>query len=167
MGGADRIALYDYVSEMFFSVLKKLGVTNISDYLDKGFISHHVLPGDVVLVQGLHTFTPCSKSLKAKDLSEAWRRSNGVRVSCIIDVGEATSSSAWSLWLRGQQNVASIIKVRSVMREGGVVQIRGTALAIRDQDEELKRRNYQRRLFDSDVRFCHKEDDAEIEKTEP
>lgn len=164
---ADRIALYDYVSEMFFSVIKKVGVVNISDYLDRGFISHHILEGDVILVQGQHTFTPVSKARAGPDLSEVWRKSNRVRVSCVIDVGEATSGSAWSVWLRSQQKVASIIKVRSITREGGLTQIRGTALAIRDQDDELKRRNYLQRAHDSGFRFRDPGDDVEIEDAEP
>lgn len=159
---SDRLPLYDYVSEMFFSVIKKLGLINISDHLDKSFVPQ-IVEGDVILVQGLHTFSPVSRAKNAPDVSEVWRKSNRVRVSCQINVGEATSSSSWSLWLRGQQNVATILMVRKTFREEGIVHVQGTALAIRDPDDELKKRNYLQRLAESEVLLRQERHGGEIE----
>jgi hypothetical protein len=139
---ADRHALFDYVSEMFFSVIKHTGVLNISDYLDRSLIAPQILIGDIILVQGLHTFSPVKPRIKGADVSEAWRSANGIKISSIINLADATSTSAWCTWLRGQKNVAAIIKVREISRENGEVTIQGTALAIRDQDDDLKKRNY-------------------------
>jgi hypothetical protein len=164
---ADRHALYNYVSEMFFRVLKKLGVLNISDYLDRGFISQHVIVGRLVIVQGLHRFTPVSQSRSERNVREVWRQSNKVKVSGIINTGEATSDSSRVVWLSGQHNLASVIKVRSITREDGVTHIRGTVLAIRDQDDDIKRRNYAQRAYETGFRFREDYDDSDIEDGEP
>jgi hypothetical protein len=87
-GDTDRLPLYDYVSEMYFSVIKKTGLINISDHLDKSFVPQ-IVEGDIILVQGLHTFSPVSRAKNASDVREVWRKSNRVRVSCQINVGEA------------------------------------------------------------------------------
>jgi hypothetical protein len=162
----DRIPLYDYVSEMYFSVIRKIGLLNISDHLDKSFVPQ-LVEGDVILVQGLHNFTPLKRAKNAPEVSEVWRKTNRVRVGCQINLGEATSNSAWCNWLRGQHNVATILLVRKIFREDGIVNVQGTALAIRDPDDGLKKRSYLQRLAESGVILRHQRDDGEIDDEEP
>lgn len=160
--GIDRIPLYDYVSGMYFSVVRKTGLINVSDHLDRSFVPQIIL-GDIILVQGMHTFSPVSKRRYAPDVSEVWRKANGVRISCQVNLGEATSSSSWSTWLRGQHEVATILVVRKIFRQDGLVHIEGTALAIRDPDDELKKRSYLQRLIESGMQMREEGDGSEIE----
>lgn len=164
--GIDRMPLYDYVSNMYFSVIQTTGLINVSDHLDRSFVPQIIL-GDTILVQGLHTFSPVSKRRNAPDVSEVCRKSNGVRISCRVNLGEATSSSSWSTWLRGQHQVATILVVRKIYRQDGIMHVEGTALAIRDPDDELKKRNYLQRLAESGVVLRHQRDEGEIEDAEP
>jgi hypothetical protein len=80
----DRLALYDYVSSMFFNCLEQGHIFNISDYLDRGLLKTQLIPGDIVMVQGLHRFTPVSPRPEGADISRVWRKSNRVQISSVI-----------------------------------------------------------------------------------
>jgi len=150
---SDRITLYEYVSSLFFSFLDRSDITNVSDHFDRGFLNAQLVVGDIILVQGLHTFTPVTPRPKGTDVSRVWRKTNGVQISSIIDLQGATSTSSWCGWLRGQNNICAILKVQKIFRQDGQVMVEGTALAIRSQDQEIKTRNYEQRLAGSGIAF--------------
>ncbi|WP_142303318.1 HNH endonuclease signature motif containing protein [Janthinobacterium rivuli] len=164
----DRLILYDYISSMFFTCLERGNIFNISDYLDRGLLKTQLICGDIIMVQGLHTFTPVKPRPKGSDISKVWRKSNRVNVSSVINLEDSTSSSAWSVWLRGQQNVCVISKVRNIKRVGDNILIETTALAIRSHDDDFKHRAYDDRLWQSGLPFRDEhpdngnEDESEI-----
>lgn len=67
---------------------------------------------------------------------------NHVEVSYVFDRWEATSTSAWGLWLKGRQLVGSLIQVKYMERLDGKLRISGTVFAICSALQGLKRRDY-------------------------
>lgn len=133
--------------------MERRNVTNISDYFDKGFIGAQLFAGDIVMVQGLHTFSESPPQPKGNDCSFVSRQTNRVRIEGIIDRRDATSVSAWSIWLRGQKNTCSIMRIGQIQRDDNILKIDATVLAIRAGDESFKSRDYTKRLAESGVAF--------------
>lgn len=148
---SDRMQLYRYVTAVFRSVLKGAVVWNISDHLDRGSLGLTVVPGDLIFVQGRHIFSQQRPAPDGVQLSKGMRSANRVTVEFVFDLAEATSVSAWSNWLRGQQNVGSLIQVRQIQRVEGKLLITGTVLAIRSAVASLKDRMYEQRLYEAGI----------------
>lgn len=55
---------------------------------------------------------------------------------------EATSSSAYNLWLRGRHSSTSIVRVGTVTQENGRLTVVGTVIAIANGFGQLKTRDY-------------------------
>jgi hypothetical protein len=157
----DRLPLYDYISNLFFSCMQLGNISNISDYLDKGFFSGQILPGDIVMVQGLHTYTPVTPRPKGSEISTVLRKTNRVRIVSTINLEGATSTSSWCDWLRGQKNVCQILRVQEISRKDGNLVIEGTTLAIRSRDADFKHREYAARLWQTGLPYRHEEEDDE------
>jgi hypothetical protein len=145
---SDRMALFQYMLDMLRAIFVDVQVRNISDYLDRGVLGC-LVPGDVVFVQGQHTFTPQSPNPLGSQISQARRSANRVVVSFVFDLSEATSSSAWSIWLRGVGNVGCLLRVQRLSRLGPRLHVECTVLAVRSAYGELKQRTYERRLLES------------------
>lgn len=145
---SDRIPLYRFMLGLLRSVLQDAPVRNISDHLDRGVLAC-LVPGDIVFVQGLHTFTPQPCTSPNVQLSQGRRSANRVVVSFVFDLREATSSSAWSTWLRGTGNVGCLLRVQRLSRADSKLQVEGTVLAIRSAYRELKQRHYEMHLLES------------------
>lgn len=148
---SDRMQLYRYVTGLFRAVMQDAVVRNISDYLDRGLLGNMVVRGDLVFVQGLHTFSPQRPAPLGTQLINGSRAANGVAVNFVFDLAEATSASAWSLWLRGRQSVGSIIQVKQLQRVDGKLHLNGTVLAIRSAASGLKERMYEQRLYEAGI----------------
>ena len=100
--GGDGTALYMYVRDVFHAILEQLTVLNISDYLDRGLLLPLVKSADFILVQGAHQFSPKNRKARGTDQpAQGRRRANHVDVQYAFNLFEATSSSAYNLWLRG------------------------------------------------------------------
>jgi hypothetical protein len=138
------------------AVLAEAPLRNISDYLDRGVLGC-LVPGDVVFVQGLHTFSPQNPAPAGSQLSRGQRSANRVVVSFVFDLSEATSSSAWSTWLRGTGNVGCLLRVQRLSRLGSKLHIECTVLAIRSSYGELKQRMYELHLLESNLPFGNEE----------
>ena len=147
----NRQSLYGYVHGMLKAVLNEATVRNISDYLDRGLVGCDFVPGDLVFVQGSHTFAPQKPAPTGLQLSKGVRRVNGVVVSFVFDLSEATSASAWSLWLRGRENIGSLLRVQRVQRLDGKLCVECTVLAIRSASTGLKERMYELKLYQSGI----------------
>lgn len=156
---SDRVPLYVFMLELLRSVLRDAPVRNISDYLDRGVLGC-LVPGDIVFVQGHHTFAPQPSALPDVQLSQGRRSANRVVVSFVFDLREATSSSAWSMWLRGTGNVGCLLRVQRLSRAESKLHIEGTVLAIRSAYYELKDRHYELHLLESGL-LQKPEDDSE------
>lgn len=145
---SDRAPLFRFMLGLLRAVLAEAPLRNISDYLDRGVLAC-LVPGDVVFVQGLHTFTPQSPAPAGSQLSRGQRSANRVVVSFVFDLSEATSSSAWSTWLRGTGNVGCLLRVQRLSRLGPKLHIECTVLAMRSAYGELKQRMYELHLLES------------------
>lgn len=145
---SDRAPLFRFMLGLLRAVLAEAPLRNISDYLDRGVLGC-LAPGDVVFVQGLHTFTPQSPAPAGSQLSRGQRSANRVVVSFVFDLSETTSSSAWSTWLRGTGNVGCLLRVQRLSRLGPKLHIECTVLAIRSAYRELKQRMYELHLLES------------------
>ena len=87
---SDRAPLFRFMLGLLRAVLAEAPLRNISDYLDRGVLGC-LVPGDVVFVQGLHTFTPQSPAPAGSQLSRGQRSANRVVISFVFDLSEATS----------------------------------------------------------------------------
>lgn len=145
---SDRAPLFRFMLGLLRAVLAEAPLRNISDYLDRGVLGC-LAPGDVVFVQGLHTFTPQSPAPAGSQLSRGQRSANRVVVSFVFDLSEATSPSAWSTWLRGTGNVGCLLRIQRLSRLGPKLHIECTVLAIRSAYRELKQRMYELHLLES------------------
>lgn len=148
---SDRRHLYFYVKEVFANLMDGLVVRNISDLLDRGILSDAIVEGDIVYVQGIHQFSSFRPMPAGTQLSRGKRSANRVSVEYVFDLAEATSGSAWSLWLRGAQSVGSLVQVKRITRINGKLSIIGTVLAIRSALEGLKKRSYHDSLLESGI----------------
>lgn len=155
---SDRAQLFRFMLGLLRTVLAEAPLRNISDYLDRGVMGC-LVPGDIVFVQGLHTFSPQSPAPAGSQLSRGRRSANRVVVSFVFDLSEATSSSAWCTWLRGTGNVGCLLRVQRLSRLGTKVHVECTVLAIRSSYIELKQRNYELHLLESGLPSEREEDD--------
>lgn len=146
---SDGMSLYRYMKEVLHAVLALATVRNISDDLDRSVLNQVIVPGDIVFVQGLHSFTDVQPNPSQVQLVRGTRSANRVEISFVFDRAEATSSSAWSHWLRGRHGVGSLIQVKQLERAGNKLQIVGTVLAMRTALEALKERMYELRLYEA------------------
>ena len=141
--GGDGTALYMYVRDVFHAILEQLTVLNISDYLDRGLLLPLVKSGDFILVQGAHQFSPKNRKARGTDQpAQGRRRANHVDVQYAFNLFEATSSSAYNLWLRGRHSSTSIVRVGTVTQENGRLTVVGTVIAIANGFGQLKTRDY-------------------------
>lgn len=154
---SDRVQLFRYMLGLLRAVLAEAPLRNISDYLDRGVLGC-LVPGDVVFVQGLHSFLPQSPAPAGSQLSRGQRSANRVVVSFVFDLSEATSSSAWSTWLRGTGNVGCLLRVQRLSRLGIKLHIECTVLAIRSSYPDLKQRMYELHLLESGLPLSNEED---------
>lgn len=157
---SDRAQLFRFMLGLLRAVLAEAPLRNISDYLDRGVLGC-LVPGDVVFVQGLHIFSPQSPAPEGSQLSRGQRSANRVVVSFVFDLSEATSSSAWSTWLRGTGNVGCLLRVQRLSRLGTKLHIECTVLAIRSSYFELKHRMYELRLLESGLPLRNEEGDEQ------
>ena len=153
---SDRIHLFRFMLNLFRSVLSEVPIRNVSDHLDRGVMGC-LVPGDIVFVQGVHTFTPQSPAPPNSQLSKGIRSANRVVVSFVFDLSEATSVSAWSIWLRGHGNVGSLLRIQRVSRVDDKLYIECTVLAIRSSVQDLKHRAYEQHLLESGLPHMYKE----------
>ncbi|HLO93276.1 MAG TPA: HNH endonuclease signature motif containing protein, partial [Burkholderiaceae bacterium] len=145
---ADRDLLFRFTRELLNAVLGQASVRNISDHLDRGTLGC-LVEGDIIYVQGRHSFTPQTPAPAGSQLSRGTRSANRVVITFVFDLCEATSNSAWAVWLRGSGNVCTILRVQRLSRRGDQLQVECTALAIRSPSPELKHRAYEQRLLEA------------------
>lgn len=157
---SDRAQLFRFMLGLLRAVLAEAPLRNISDYLDRGVLGC-LVAGDVVFVQGFYTFSPQSPAPAGCQLSRGQRSANRVVVSFVFDLSEATSSSAWSTWLRGTGNVGCLLRVQRLSRLGHKLHIECTVLAIRSSYGELKQRMYELHLLESGLPLSNGEGDEQ------
>ena len=149
--GPNILFRYFYVSEVLNAVVQKLPIINVSDYLDKGVLGFALVPGDFIFVQGAHVFSPTTDKKDGQgrgQICEGVRRANNVEVRFTFDRWEASSSSAKNCWLVSTKNQGSLVHVKDLAREDGVLIIRGTVLGICSNLGDLKKREYAQRWLD-------------------
>lgn len=163
---SDGMSLYRYMREVLHAVLAVATVRNISDDLDRSVLNQVIVPGDIVFVQGLHSFTDVQPIPSKVQLVRGTRSANRVEISFVFDRAEATSSSAWSNWLRSRHGVGSLIQVKQLDRAGNKLQIVGTVLAIRTALEALKERMYELRLYEAGLGLRDDGDEVDFSEFE-
>lgn len=148
---SDGRPLYRYVKNVLRAVLEHANLRNLSDHLDRSVLRAVIVENDLIFVQGVHSFTDLEPAPGGRQPTRGVRSVNHVEVSFVFDRVEATSMSAWSLWLRGRNNVGSLIQVKQLERKDGGLQIAGTILAICASAEGLKERMYELSLYQSGI----------------
>lgn len=143
--GGDGLPMYLYVRDVMHNVLEHLSVLNISNSLDRSVLKSLLKPGMFVLVQGLHTFKSAENYIN-KDgpgqIASGRRTTNNVSVEYSFDLYEGTSVSAISVWLRGSQDITSLLRVGSLSSEGGKLTVNCTVLGIAQGFYTFKTREY-------------------------
>lgn len=146
--GSHGMALYRYSKAMLYKLLSCASVRNISDDLDRGPLKSAVLPGDLIYVQGRHIFEDILHAPTNMQAVSARRSANRVEITFNFDRREATSNSAWTGWLRGAQDIGSLVQVKTLKRgDGGKLHISGTVIGMRTALEGLKTRTYEAGLY--------------------
>lgn len=148
-GDLDSIPLYRYMRSVLYAFLEHATVRNISDDLDRGVLKTLVVEGDLIYVQGLHIFSDVQSGPRNAQPVNGRRSANKVEIAFVFDRREATSTSAWTAWLRGSHGVGSLLQVKQVNRNGDRLRILGTVIAIRTALEGLKERAYEVGLYKS------------------
>lgn len=146
--GSHGMALYRYAKAMLYELLSCTAVRNISDDLDRGPLKAAVLPGDLIYVQGRHIFEDILQAPANMQAVRARRSANRVEITFDFSRREATSNSAWTNWLRGAQDIGSLVQVKSLKRgDRGKLHIIGTVIGMRNALEGLKTRTYEAGLY--------------------
>lgn len=143
--GGDGLPLYLYVRDVMHNVLERLSVLNISNSLDRSVLKSLLKPGMFVLVQGLHTFKSAENYINRDgpgQIASGRRTTNNVSVEYSFDLYEGTSVSAISVWLRGSQDITSLLRVGSLSSEGGKLTVNCTVLGIAQGFYTFKTREY-------------------------
>lgn len=141
-GGNGRL-LYAYMRDVLHRVMGQISIVNMSDHLDRGAPMILLAPGDFLFVQGAHNFKKQNELGHGPgQISSGIRQANGVAIKYVFDRWEATSTSAWGLWLLGRQSVGSLVHVKTLAREDGQIVIQGTVLGISNGHSSLKARDY-------------------------
>lgn len=157
--GLNRTQLYWYMKEMLYALPDRAFLRNISNDLDRGLLRSVVIAGDLVYLQGSHIFSDVRAPSSDVQLVTGCRSANKVEVTFVFDRREATSTSAWTSWLRGTHAVGSLIQVKNVERTGDHLHISGTVIAMRTALQELKTRTYESGLYRSGLLGAQATDD--------
>lgn len=135
--------VYHYMEDLINTLLGKIDVINVSDYLEPIQIRALARPMDLIFVQGAHYFSSLTTSDKGQgQIRKGHRQVGSVRVEYVFDAWEATSASAWAVWLSGRQSAGSLCHVKSVDNEDGITVVKCTVLAIAFGLREMKTREY-------------------------
>lgn len=141
--GKNSILMYWYARELFFEVLSKLSVTNVSDRFDKCDLGNTVITNDVIYIEGAFTFKLLNNLSNGADQTvQATRSANSIKIIFSFDRWFATSTSAHTTWLSGRQVVGCFCKVRNIEREDGKIIIKCSVLAICSELNGLRNRSY-------------------------
>lgn len=141
--GPHNLVRMFYVSDILNGLIARLLIVNISDHLDKGTLAFAIVPGDFIYVQGAHVFSPITTVKKGRgQICRGLRRANKVEIRFVFDRWEASSSSAANCWLVGTQNQGSLVQVKDISRDDGMLIIQGTVLGICSNFGDLKKREY-------------------------
>ena len=141
--GGDGGSLYAYLSEILDRVISSASIMNISDDLDRRLLSAVLEPRHLIFLQGAFKFAEQTDVLRGQgQTTEMYRQTNGVRVTCTFDRWEATSNSSWSVYLKGSQEAAALLRVVSLNSDGGVLVVQASVIAISAPQHDLKHREY-------------------------
>lgn len=163
--GGEGMTLYAFAKDVIEAVLAKTRIVNISDNLDRTTLPPLLGIGDIVFVQGAHDFKLESDFKRGAGQSvRGVRRANHIRVEFVIDRWEATSNSAWGMWLSGRQSVGTLLQLKTIDRNGDVMILRGTAIGILNGAQTLKTRGYEGSM--GHQRFYDPGEDEELEPFE-
>ena len=154
--GGDGTTLYRYVRDVLEAIFSRVTILNVSDLLNRGLLAALTKPGDFILLQGLTSFSQPKRAVEPSgpgQTATGTRTANNVKVSFHIDRWEATSSSARTVWLRGSNAVATVIRLAKIEAKKGKTEVQGTALAIAHGLDEMKTREYSNMPFRRGVEF--------------
>ncbi len=134
---------YWYARDLFFAVLEKLSIINISDRLDRDDLGITLVKNDIIYLEGAFSFKQENKITRGQDqIVTGTRSANSIRVQFVFDRWYATSTSASTVWLSGRSAVGSFCKVGEVSRENGKLVVACTVLAICAELPGLRHREY-------------------------
>lgn len=141
--GGDGILLYEYMRDVVEMVFARTSIFSLSDDLAPGFLWRVVQPGDLILVQGQHTFKSLSRERSGPGQACAVHLQTGrVQVSFTIDRWESVSNSSWAAWLFGVKHAASVVRIAHVEREDNHLHLQCTGMAVGSPLQGLSTRHY-------------------------
>ena len=160
--GEHGMSLYAYGRSILNEVLDQLSALNISDDLDRGFLTAVVKRGHFLVVQGSFVF---KRLVPWKDgpgqTLLGTRKANGVEIYFTADRWEATSNSARCCWLGGRQDAVCLLRVMSIGYEAENLRIGTTALAIGASLPGLRTREYANVPYRAGYYMLSEEDEDE------
>jgi hypothetical protein len=140
---ADGMFLYPYVFEVVKRVLKDTPIINVSDHLDRGWLRRILRHGDIICLQGAHTFKRHSNvTSPQKDKVMVTRKLKDIEFIYSIDLWDSTSNSARGVHLTGRKSAMSLAKVKTLNEDGPLLSVTCSAIAIGSGFESLKTRDY-------------------------
>lgn len=132
-----------YLNFLMRGYLRDLPLLNISDLLTPSECLPLIFSEQIVFLQGAFYFKSLSKEHKRPGQTvQGYRQVRGLRFEFTFDKWLATSSSAGACWLAGRQNAGTLLRIRTIVREGDTVRVLCTLLAASYGTESLKQREY-------------------------
>ncbi len=141
--GGDGLRIYFYMKEVIDELLQKLVIKDLTNRLSKSEVSSFIDEGDIISVQGAHTFKKeHKKNSGTNQLCSGHRRANDVEINYIFDRWESTSCSAWADRLSGHKVATSIARVYNISRDGKKLILNCSVLLIGSHFENIRTRAY-------------------------
>lgn len=162
--GEHTMLRYQYLSELLWEIIRQKRVTNFSDHISKSITYTALDIGDMIFLQGKHSFLRLGKKQAGQgQICNAKRKVDGVEFRFSFDLWEATSVSAYATWLTGTKSVGSILLIRNRCRENGTIILDCTCLAIGYGFDDLKNKEYYVPNFRINKHLVEEADDNELD----
>lgn len=141
--GADCQTRYAFMRELFEVLLEDMSIVNISDRMDRSDLGGALETGDLIYIQGAHTFRlENPKASGPGQIVKAARSANSVLIEFAFDRWLGTSVSACTVHLSGRSTVASFCRVSGMENVNGKLIIKCSVLAICNEAPSLSTRFY-------------------------
>lgn len=129
--GEPGLCLYTYMWQVLFEFVGKFLIKDVSDKFMNDTSPGTLANGDVICVQGQHTFHHHGPATHGVRMIRGVVTIKKVEITYVFDLNEGTSELARTTWLRGARVLSSIILVSMVKWIGSKCLIRAEVLAIR------------------------------------
>jgi len=117
--------MYSYMSELFYTILKKLPFIDITDKFTRNNIKSLIQVGAYIAIQAGFYFKQ-----EKKDLRKGYYEKRGIKIEFIVDPYECTSVSSYTCHMSGHKTATMIALVKSIVEDKSQLLITVSCLAI-------------------------------------